>query len=194
MSRNHSAAYRRRNQLAQQRGFTSYAQQRRATRNPSSEAQLKALPEEARARRAEALDVISKARRLGITAAEAAVRDHVPLSAVVWWGEGALDKPRSRSPRVRKADRLLRAHPLAVDGEVQWITTRGSRAARTAIEARKAQQAYLDGERGAERALARFRGRRVGGHVIETDPAVLDEIGRRGDFGDIAEMYRAWLS
>jgi hypothetical protein len=30
--------------------------------------------------------------------------------------------------------------------------------------------------------------------VIETDPAVLDEIGRRGELGDIAEMYRAWVS
>lgn len=184
----------RRNQLARQRGFASYSQQRRAARNPSKRAQLKALPESARQRRAEALGVISDARRLGISVTEAAARDHVPLSAVVWWGETALDRPRSRAPRVRKADRLLRALPLVVDGELQIITTRGSRAARTAVEAMKAQRDYLAGEPGALARLARLRGKRVGGHAIETDPAVLDEIGRRGELGDVAEMYRAWVS
>jgi hypothetical protein len=185
---------RRRNELARQRGFRSYAQQRRASRNPATTAQLKALPEEARARRAEALGVINDARRLGISVAEAAARDRVPLSAVVWWGAPALDKPASRNPRVRKADRLLRAHPLAVEGELQWITTRGSRAARLAAEALQAQRAYLNGEPGAAVKLAKFRGKRVGGYVIETDRAALDEIGRRGELGDLAEMYRAWVS
>jgi hypothetical protein len=74
------------------------------------------------------------------------------------------------------------------------ITTRGSNAARTALQALKAQRDFLEGKPGAAKELRKYAGRRVGGYVIETDPAVLDEIGRRGELGDIAEMYRAWVS
>src|SRR4051794_7507609 len=194
MSRDHKRAYQRRNQLAQQRGFASYSQQRRFQGNPTTEGQFKALPEVARQRRAEVLDAINDARRLGISVVEAAARARVPLPAVVWWGAPALYRPASRNPRTRKADRLLRANLLVADGELRFITTRGSNAARKVNEAYRVQRAFIDGEPGSAKALAGFAGTRVGGHLVETDPAVLNEIGRRGELGDIADMYRAWLS
>lgn len=194
MSPDTQSAYQRRNQLARQRGFKSYAQQRRHARAPTTEAHLRALPDEARAGRAEALDVINAARRQGVSVVAAAANRQVPLASVVWWGAPALEAPRSKAPKLRKADRLLRAHPLVADGELQIVTTRGSNAARKAQEALRLQRAFMEGEPGAAEALASLRGVRVGGRTVETDPAVLEEIGRRGELGDIAEMYRAWLS
>lgn len=194
MTRDNKSTYLRRNQLARQRGFKSYAQQRRHNRVPTTESQLRDLPDDARAGRAEALDVINAARRQGVSVVQAAADRRVPLASVVWWGAPALEAPRSKSPGLRKADRLLRVHPLIIDGELQIVTTRGSNAARTAQNALRVQRAFLDGEPGAREALVRLAGVQVGGHVVETDPDVLEEIGRRGELGDIGEMYRAWLS
>lgn len=194
MARNHKAAYVRRNQLARQRGFRSYAEQRRYSRAVATESELRRLPETARERRAEALDVIEAARRDRLPVRQAAADRSVSLSAVMWWGEAAFEAPRSNEPRLVPADRLLRARPLVVDGELRIITTRGSNAARKAQQALRLQRANLEGEPGAAKALSKLAGQRVGGHRIETDLHVLDEIGRRGELGDIAEMYRAWLS
>lgn len=189
-----NAAQQRRNQLARQRGFTSYAQQRRYERVAANETDLRRLPERARVRRAEALDVIHAARRRGVTVAEAAAELRVPLSAVAWWGAPALDNPRRREPGVLKSDRMLRAQPLIVEGAVQIVTTRGSNAARKANQVFRAQREFIENQPGAAAKLAALAGTRVGGYVVETDPAVLGEIGRRGELGDIAEMYRAWVS
>lgn len=93
-----------------------------------------------------------------------------------------------------RSDRILRAQPLIVDGRLQMVTTRGSAAARRAAEAFKTQRAFIEGDPDAGDKLAALAGTRVGGHVVETDPAVLGEIGRRGELGDIAEMYRAWVA
>lgn len=193
-NRNSLSAQQRRNQLARQRGFASYAQQRRYERVISNEGQLQRLPERARTRRAEALDVINIARRRGIPVADAARELGVPLSAVTWWGAPALDHPRHRRPMALRSDRILRAQPLIVDGRLQMVTTRGSAAARRAAEAFKTQRAFIEGDPDAGDKLAALAGTRVGGHVVETDPAVLGEIGRRGELGDIAEMYRAWVA
>jgi hypothetical protein len=194
MSRDHRAAYARRNRLARERGFRSYAQQRRFTRDLKAPTDLGRLPQPARDRRAVALDVLNLARREHLTAEEAAGRLDVPMSAVVWWGAPALEPRRQSRTAVKKADRMLRLHPLIVNGEVTFVTTRGSRAATQARAAFRAQRAYLDNEPGAAQALAKLRGVRVGGELVETDTTVIGEIGRRGDLGDIADNYRALLS
>jgi hypothetical protein len=189
-----SPRHKRRNQLARERGFSSYAQQRRYQRVAATEAQMRRLPPGARSRRAEALDVIGRARRENLPVAEAAADLNVPMSAVAWWGAPALENPRVRKPKVLKGDRMLRVHPLIVEGELQLVTTRGSQAARHASEAFRIQRAFIEGEPGAAAKLARLSGARVGGRTIETNPVLLDEIGRRGELGDIGEMYRAWVS
>lgn len=192
--RDHRAAYERRNQLAQQRGYRSYAQQRRFERVPNTEAALKALPESARKSRRDALDVIHQARIGNVTVTEAARDVGVPLTAVAWWGQPALVNPASRAPFARRADRMLRYTPLVVDGHLEFVATRGSNAAAKARAAFAAQCAYLEATPGSEGALARFDGVRVGGRLVETDHAVLDEIARRGEFADLEDMYRAWVA
>lgn len=70
--RNHRLAYARRNELARQRGFRSYGQQRRYARRPSSLDDLTRMPEEARSSRSEAFSVIDLARAEHISPQEAA--------------------------------------------------------------------------------------------------------------------------
>ena len=57
-----------------------------------------------------------------------------------------------------------------------------------AREAFFAQWKYVHGDLPPE-ALQPFAGRRVTGRLIETDPDVLDEWARRGEF-DLTEVYR----
>lgn len=194
MARNHKSANARRNQLAKQRGFRSYAQQRRYERNPKNHAALAALPESARQVRNDVTAVLRVAREEKLTAEQAAQRLQVPMSAVVWWGDSGLEPRRGGATRVKKGDRRLQWHPLIVNGQVTLVETRGSQAAKKAQAAYRAQRAFLDGDAGAGEALAKFKGVRIGGHAVETNQAVIGEIGRRGELGDLGEMYRAWLS
>jgi len=193
-TRDHKAAYARRNALAKQRGFRSYAEQRRFGRDPKNQADYAALPEFARGRRSDALDVLDTARRDKLTVEEAARRRGLPVAAVTWWAEPALEPRKAGAVRPKRGDRLLRVTPLIVEGEVTFVTTRGSKAAATAQAAYRAQRESLEGKPGATAALARFNGVRVGGRLIETDRDVINEIGRRGELEDLAEMYRAWVS
>lgn len=194
MSRDHKAAYARRNQLAQQRGFHSYAQQRRYPRVPSNPPQLAVLPETARERRNDALAAVRLARSEQISLREAAVRQGVPMSAVTWWAEPALEAPRSAQPKVKRGDRLLRVHPLVVNGELTFIATRGSKAAAQARAAYRAQREFLEGRPGSQQALAHLTGVKINSHTVETDPDILETIARRGEFSDLADIYRAWVS
>jgi len=194
MSKNQKAAYARRNQLARERGFRSYAQQRRYQKNPTTHKALAALPESARQVRNDVTAVLRVAREEKLTAEQASQRLQVPMSAVVWWGDSGLEPKRGGVTRVKKGDRRLQWHPLIVNGQVTLVETRGSQAAKKAQAAYRAQLAFLDGADGAGEALAKFKGVRVGGHPVETNQAVIGEIGRRGDLGDIGDMYRAWLS
>jgi hypothetical protein len=191
-ARNYSAETRRRNELAKQRGFTSYAQQRRHAGRVHSLGEFKTLPAPARERRNKALQVIERARAEKIPVSQAAAEQDVPLAAVRWWAGDALDHRRAPEPQAKRADRLIRIRPAIVDGKVDLVITRGSNAARLADEAFATQVRYIQGN--ADPAeLSRFRGKRVAGQVIETDPAALDEIARRGDLGDLPDMYRAVL-
>lgn len=191
--RDYSAETSRRNALARERGFRSYAEQRRHRRTPTSPGQWAELPSRARDRRADALAVLRRARHDRISVHEAAAVEGVPLPAVTWWTADALHPQRSGRILPRPADRLLRMRLIVADGEVRLVATRGSRVAARTQAAFDAQWRYVHGQARASE-LARFEGLRVGGHLVETDPAVLDEIGRRGDFDDIPELYRELLS
>lgn len=188
--RDYAAETLRRNKLARERGFRSYAQQRRYAAKITKSKQVSALPKGARDRRTDALHVLDVARDRKITVDEAAAAEGVPLSAVTWWATDGLMPARGGVVTVSRGDRLLRRRLLVSDGEVVLTVTRGSTAAKLVSDAWAVQWSYIHGDVPAS-ALDRFAGRRVGGYPVETDTAVLDEMARRGDLADLPETYRA---
>lgn len=177
----------RRDQLANQRGFGSYAEQRRFVRRPRSPEQLIALPERAQEVRKDPTAVLDRAR--GRRDVEAVASDvGVPIAAVRWWGDEALGKTkRGRTPVTGRDIARLRfvifeegVEPVAVRGwkrreverifDIQWRALSGG-----------ATQDELRG----------LRGRKVGGRSIVDDIAQLRELGRRG-LVDPGEWYREW--
>jgi len=191
-ARDQRAAYRRRVELAKQRGFTSLRQQQKAPRQIRNLADLQELPKGAREARTAALRVLNLARKQNLTVEAAARKQGVPLSAVRWWAAPAL-RTAPRATQVTKGDRLLRLEPLVVKGQpgVQFIPIRGSQAASRARQAFALQYAYVEGKRPAEE-LRRLAGLRIAGFDVEDSCDVLDEYGRRGEL-DPAENYRAML-
>jgi len=191
-ARDHGAAYRRRVELAKQRGFISLRQQQKAPRQIRNLADLQALPKGAREARTAALRVLNLARKQHLTVDGAARKQGVPLTSVRWWAAPAL-RPAPGATRVTKGDRLLRLEPLVVKGKpgVQFIPIRGSEAARRAREAFALQYAYVEGKKSPDE-LRRLAGLRIVGFDVEDSSDVLDEYGRRGEL-DPAENYRAML-
>jgi len=176
----------RRHELAQQKGFVSYGQQRRFGRDVINRSSLQALPAGAQGVRQSSLEVLTLARRDGIDVATAADRQGVPVDAVRWWAGDAVARKGGRwwpTP----ADRLYRAMYVYSAGEATPVEVRGSRVASRIGAYHSAVQHYLrtgDGD-----GVAKFAGVRVGGVELETDLDVIDELGRRGEF-DFESIYR----
>lgn len=184
-TRDHRSDYQRRNQLARERGFRNYYEIRKlggaheVTRQ--SAPVLGSLPERARKTRRAALDVVSIMRHERIPLARAARRAGVEPSAVRFWAGGAL-KP---SGAARPGDRLLRNLRILTDGQVLQVAVRGSRQAAVAAAHWNAVSRFL--ETGDVRQLTKFEGKTVAGHLLETDPDVLEELALSGglQFEDI---------
>src|ERR1700680_2765118 len=118
-----------RDRAARERGFPSYGSQRRAPRRISSAADLARLPEAARQSRNDAALVISRARRERLPVEVVARQEGVSMAALRWWFPDALKPTRHGRTRATRADRSLRLRPLAVEGTLTFVATRGSRAA-----------------------------------------------------------------
>ena len=190
--RDYKAEYHRRQELAHQRGFSSYWQARHAKR-PKSLKELAQLPPSARDSRSEALRVVQVARQERIPAEVAAARVGVPIAVVRFWAAEALEPKVGRSA-VRGADRLFRLRPMIREGgdEVAFVATRGSRVAQRATAVFGVQWRYIHGDASVEdvRSLA---GVKVAGVVVESDPDRLDLIGLHGGF-DTDAVYRELVS
>lgn len=154
-------------------------------RNARDERALRPVSREARAR---ALEAVSLARRENLTIRTAARRTGVSLGTVRKYAAPVLTKDAFGRLAARKTDRLYRrVHVIGPDGE-RWIDTHGSRAASTVGEYWNAVRHYLS--TGDEGPLERFRGLKVAGVELETDPDVIDELARRGEvsFEDLYEL------
>ena len=191
--RDYAAEARRRDQLARERGFRSYGQQRRYGNAVRTGADYGALPQSARERRKTVLRAVDTARREKITVNDVLAREQLPTSAATWWAANAVTVSRKGVIRPTRGDRMLRVVPVFADGRLQVLTVRGSNAAATATAAFVAQVDYIDTGLHPE-DLDQFRGKRVGGQLIETDLAILDELGRQGALSELGEEYRAVLS
>jgi len=176
----------RRNELARQKGFVSYSQQRRFGREVDNGTALEALPPAAREVRQAALDALALARRERIDVGAAAERQGVAVEAVRWWTGDAATKVSGRW-RPASADRLYRPMYVYSGGNMVPVDVRGSKVASKIGAYHSAVQHYL--RTGDSTRLGRFSGARVGGVELETDLDVLDELGRRGEF-DFESIYR----
>ncbi len=188
MARDAHREYVARTRLARERGFRSYWQQRRAPRVLRRVSDFGRLPESARESRSLAAEVINRARREGTSAEAAASELRVPMPVVRWWFPEAL-QPRQRGQTLPTgADRSLRLRPLAVEGEVAFVAVRGSRQAEFARRAFDTQWDFVHRRAGRD-ALVPFKGERIGGRLVETDPEVLERLANAGAF-DLEELYR----
>ncbi len=186
----YAAAYARRNQLARQRGFRTYGQQRRYERRPRTLSQILGLPQAARDVRSDALRAIDLAKTEGISPEQAAGRLGLPVSAVRWWGAESLGRTRRGRTELTRRD-PLRMRPVVFDDGVEFAAARGWK--RKEVERIfQIQWAAAHGMATAEE-LDWLRGRNVAGRPIADSQERLHELARRGEI-DPVEAYRGLVA
>jgi hypothetical protein len=181
-----STSYERRNQRAIQEGFGSYGKKRRlGTRlglpgadtllRPRNSQVLSAYPEAARRNYEASLGAVADMRREGLSTEQAAARHGLPVEVLVAFGGPALERQSDGSYAVRSADRMLRPMKVIEAGVGSRIVdVRGSRAASKVGSYWNAVNHYRD--TGDDEPLRAFRGIKVGGVELETDPDVVDAL------------------
>lgn len=180
--------YQRRNDRARELGFRNYYEIRkrggvREVAKQSGPA-LAVLPESAKRTRRAALEAVSVMRRERIPLARAARRAGVSSAAVRFWAGGAVDAQGA----ARSSDRLLRRLLIITDGHAVSVEVRGSRQAALVSAHLQAVSRFL--ETGEVRHLSAFEGKKVAGHLLETDPDVLESTALSGglQFEDIYSL------
>jgi len=173
---------------ARQRGFESLREQRRTPRLLRGSEDFAALPENARASRSAASAAIARSRESGLPLELTGAMESVDVATIRYWFPKAVRPTRRRKTRPTRADRYVRLRPIAVEGDLRFVTTRGSRIASDAMRAFGVQWDFVHGRASAD-DLVRYAGRRVGGFRVETDPAVLERLAAAGQFR-IEEIYR----
>lgn len=176
-----------RNALARVRGFSSWSTRQRAPRPFAGVGELSHLrPAEALARR-QALEALSLMRRKGLSLERAAAQANTTPNAVLRHAGPALVRSSNGRYWPTPNDTLLRALlVLTTEGLIE-IALLDSREATVVGRHWSAIGRLL--ETGDATALRPFEGRRVGGFVLETDPDVIEELGRRGELS-FEDIYR----
>jgi hypothetical protein len=143
----------------------------------------RAFPQPARDRRADADAVLRVARERHISIEAAARERAVDPDTVYFWFPEAIEAG-SATPR----DRYLRVRTFISKGRRIFPPLYDSDEAGRAQEANAIQWRYVH-NRATEAELARLRGWQIGGYPVESDPAVLLDVARRGEF-EPADVYR----
>jgi hypothetical protein len=180
-----SRAHERRNELARERGFRSYYQQRRSPPRITGPGTLARLPEAAQSQRQAAFKVLATMRRGGLNLGTAARRERLPVHVVEYYAKDAL-VGTGRRAQATASDRMYRRMTIISGGRPVDVDVRGSRQASLVGKYWNAFQRYLEGD---YEALSPFAGQTVGGYELETAPDVLDELARQGGF-DFDSIYR----
>jgi hypothetical protein len=188
--RDYAAEYRRRQELARERGFESYWQERRSPRRLLRSGDFSLLPYPVRDSRSKAERVIKLARAERITVEEAADRLHVPMQHVRYWMPEALRPTRRGKTLPTRGDRIARLRPVIFEGEdgSSFVTVRGSRATERADLVFDIQWRFIAGH-AEEAELELIRGVRIAGRTVESDPDRLEYLGRARAI-DVDEAYR----
>jgi hypothetical protein len=181
--RDYRAEYRRRKQLAGERGFASPWFQRRAPRRLVRASDFGRLPKPALQTRSGALRVLDLARSRRMTIEQAALELDVPVELVRWWLPEALQPTRRGRTLSTKGDRIARLRPLLLEdeSELTFVAVRGSRATDEADRVFDVQWRFVTGQAN-EAELEQIRGVRVSGRLVESDP---ERLRRMGDAGAV---------
>lgn len=180
--------YQRDKELATERGFPSVRAMRRTGRAPRNAEDYFDLPESVRSSRAAAEAAIRIARRERVPVEVAARREHTTIATVRFWFPDALHPTRAGRTRPTRGDRYLRVRTFISGRERVFVAVHGSEVARRAEEANALQWQFVHGRLDG-RDLERLRDMRIGGRLVQADPAELFEVARRGEF-DPDELYR----
>lgn len=176
-----------RNALARLKGHASWHAQQRAAKKvtPKSYGKLRASEKQARGR---ALEALSKMRK-GASLSKAAAEAHTTPNTVAKYAGEQLRREGGRMVASR-GDRLFRVMRLITTEGVQEVALGGSRQASLAAAHANAVKHFL--ATGDDEPLRRFAGVTVGGKQLESDPAKLEEAGRRGEleYEDIYDSSR----
>jgi len=188
-SRDYRAEFHRRNQLARERGFGNYWQQRKTGRTVGSKRDIQRLPVTANEARKEAARVVYLAHKGRISPEEAAERLNVPRARLWWVDESLGPKKGGQSTLTGKSPVVLR--PLAISDEggatVDLVAVRGPIRLARVEKAFDIQWREATGGRATPEELSWLARVRITGIDVISDPAELHDVARRGQFEDIGD-------
>ena len=188
--RDFSAEYRRRNELARERGFPNYWAQRTTPRYPRSGRALGRFPEVARNHRSDAMHVLDVAAKRGLSIEQAAREEHLPVSLVRYYAGSGIER-RGGVERPKRNDDLLRLRPMVIDGEVRFVEAHTRRSAAQADRIFDVQWRYAHG-RAKPEELAKLP-KTFHGQPVTRDPGDLIDVANRGMPEDVVDAYREAL-
>jgi hypothetical protein len=151
---------------------------------------LRGLSEAEREERAQALRAIRRARDDFTPVEDAADELGVDMDSVRRWAEEALEPIRPGVTFPSETDRIVRFHPLAVDGEVDLVAVEGPEELEQAADILDVQYRWVEGR--ATRDEVRNLPATFKGQTVVRDPAELDAMARAGEF-NLEEKYREIL-
>lgn len=163
-----------RNALAQDKGFASWHAQQRAARKVTAKsfAGLRDSQQQARAR---ALDALAKVRR-GASLTQAAKQAGTTPNTVHRYAGSALRREHGRTV-ASGSDRIYRQlNLITTDGRKDEVPLRTSRQASLVGRHADAIKRFLAS--GDDAPLRKFRGVKVAGYELESDPAAIEELER----------------
>ena len=132
------------------------------------------------------LEALSIQRRDKVSMTKAAHEAETSVRTIRKYAPSAVSRSASGRYRATRADRLVRPmRVVSTEGTIEAIV-RGSAVASLNARHANAVKHYLN--TGDASVLVPFEGKKVAGHVLETDPDKLDELGRRG-FLDWLSIY-----
>ena len=151
---------------------------RRSNSIAAAKPRLSQLSERSYVARNRALEVLSLVRE-GKSVTSAVRIAHTSRANVLHYLPGDFHKPRGKNRYVpSKSDRHVRLINLILsDGKEYSLHVRGSRQAKLASDYSNAFQRYKAGDR---LALRPFRGKKVAGHTLLTNPKKIKELGEKG--------------
>jgi hypothetical protein len=177
-----------RNALARARGFSSWAARQRAPRLTRSTAQVHRLGSSEQLARRQALEALGLMRRDGLSLRRAAARAETTPAAVIRHAGPALARTPGGRYRAAPADHLFRPLLVLTTSGLVELDISDSAVASVIGSHWSAIGRFL--ETGDATRLGPFRGRRIGRFVLETDPALIEELGRRGELS-FEDIYRS---
>jgi hypothetical protein len=133
----------------------------------------------------EALTIV-RSQRLALSAA--AAKAGTTVRTVLRYAGPAVQQLPSGRYLVKPHDRLYRRVQLIATTGPLWIDTRSSRTAQLA--SRHAHAVHEYGRTGDSSVFDPFRGRRVGGYVLATEPVLLAGLAAAGELDDF-QLYES---